>query len=190
MVENIVKHALGKYLLKDLTETSLGWICYSNKDIKIGAKYLISFNYATEVDEFDYISQFINHGNPDKIRAFYRQTNGMKILSNRFVVPGVSAFFPDLKPNSSFNVPYDFQVSGGILLPKHAPVDGFQIGSGNVETKNGTIDHTDIMDDNGVILSGYFHENDEVIERFDSIEAWITSRITQAKARFREEEMN
>lgn len=184
-LETVVEEGLGGDYLEDRVTTRLGWVCCRNTDFKLGPKYLVAFNFPTEIDEIEYISQFIRSAHRETVWRFYRCCNGMNIFGNRFSVPGVRFSSDENSGLDFFNIPYDFQVTGGILLPPHAPTDGFLIGTGHMPGDGGqTRELYDILDARGQILSGFFDESGEVVASFQRIEPWLAARVDGARRNF------
>ncbi|WP_346895897.1 hypothetical protein [uncultured Roseibium sp.] len=183
-IEEAVKKSLGPQNLSDFCETGYGWVSRVKESFMLGPRYLVSYNYPTQVDEIEYILQFSRDANRDLLRDFYRSTNGMRILSDHFVVPGVRFWTPELHGLDFFNIPLDIQVMSGFEYPRHAPVSGAVIGS-SFRTIDGTTLHLkDILADDGRIVCGFFQEDASVLETFPDFQTWIAKRIDGAKAEY------
>ena len=183
-IEKIVKDCLGSELLADLVETKFGWVARKNDDVFKGAKYLISFNHPTNEDEFDFISQYIRDADVATIKNLYKSTNGMRILGDRFVVPGVRFLTPEQEGLDFFNIPIGIDLVSGIEYPEFAPVDGAVVGSFKGYSKNSKPELLDIVTEKSNIISGYFHESEKIVSVFDGIEQWIEQRLQYAKDDF------
>ena len=183
-VEEVVLSAIDQEYLADRVMTKLGWVCLKNEDYEIGPKYLISFNYPTESNEYSYIEQFIRTADPDLVRDFYRRCNGLSIFGDAFVVPGVRFDTGTLDGLDYFNIPIDFMVLGGIDLPEHCPVEGFQIGESHLSIHGNTKKIYDVVDSKGRIISGLFDESDVVSELFTEVPQWLEKRIVDAQKAF------
>ena len=184
-LESIVEDILGRECLQGRVETRLGWICCKNTDFRLGPRWLVSFNYPTKVDEIEYISQYIRSAHRETVHRFYRSCNGMKILGNRFSVPGVRMISEKNSENDFVNIPYGFDVMGGISLPPQSPTDGFLIGVSHIEDSSGDGEKLyDILDSKGTIVSGFFDDADGVTESFHDVESWLKMRVEGARRRF------
>jgi len=172
----LITSSKGLYL-----ETRLGWLAHENNSSLPGPKYLTSFNFARFPLELDYIRQFSRSSNSEAIKTLYSQCNGMRVLNDLFVVPGVGFHTSDMHGLEFFNVPYDFQVCRGLDGPAKAPVDGLIVGISrqNDEAQNG--DLFDIVDERGRIVSGCFDNSPSVIEVENDYLTWISSRVSQAE---------
>ncbi len=183
-IEEAVKKSLGPQNLVDFCETGYGWVSRVKESFMLGPRYLISFNYPTRVDEFEYIIQFTRDANRDLLHDFYRSTNGMRILSDHFVVPGVRFLTPELDGLDFFNIPIGIDMMSGMEYPRKAPISGAVIGS-SFRTVDGTTRHlTDILADDGRIVCGFFHEDASVLETFSDFQTWIAVRIDGAKSEY------
>lgn len=177
--QSVVEDELGEEILSDRVHTRLGWVCWKNEDLASGSKYRVAYNHPTTMDEIDYISQFKRSAPIEAVRNFYRSCNGMSV-GTVFSVPGVR-FSPELNDGLEFfNIPYDFQVLGGILLPPKAPVEGLVIGATSEWDGGGYRTLYDIMDDTGDILGGYFAENESLLYRFRDPREWLATRVGYA----------
>lgn len=185
-IESIVKECLGRDYLEDKVETTYGWSSKTNSDIYLGPRFLISFNYPTTVDEIDYISQFIGDADAGTVRKFYRATNGMRILGDRFVVPGVRFYTSEMKGQDFFNVPICLKVTSGLEYPVHAPLSGAVIGVSSASCDKSRAQLLDILSGEGEIVCGRFNENSLVTSVFTNFEDWLSTRIAMAKQDFQE----
>lgn len=176
-IESVVLGGLGHHFTDRKILTNLGWVSLENPGIKYRPQYLNSFNFATDVDEIDYISQFIREANVDTVREFYRQTNGMRLLCDKFTVPGVLFHRDDFEELDFYCVALDFSNHGGFALPAHSPENGFLIGENHHKISGKTVELYDILTSSGDIISGYFNENTEVTDRYTTIHEWLSVRI-------------
>lgn len=183
-IQETVKKSLGSDLLSDCTETDYGWVSMRNDDFSLGPRYLISFNYPTKIDEIGYISQFSGEACKRLLGAFYRSTNGMRLFSDHFVVPGVHFRTAEEQGLDFFNIPIDVGLMSGKEYPGHAPVSGAVLGSSFRDMRGETHHLLDILDNEGNIVSGYFKDNPVVTERFSSFQDWISKRIPEARHEF------
>ena len=178
----LVLEALGPTILSDKITTRLGWLCSYNENYRIGPKYLVSFNYPKTSNEEKYICQFIRSSPKELIIDFYKNSNGMKIFNNYFYIPGVGLHGSDIVGLEYYNIPYDFQVSGGIDLPKMSPYDGFVIGVSKNSIINSYVPRIyDIVDGDGCIISGMFGEESNILEKFNDWSDWIFKRVHDAR---------
>lgn len=183
-IENLVRKGVGPECLSDEVETQLGWISCENLDFSLGPKYLNAFNYPTKIDEFDYISQFIGDAELDTVRAFYRQTNGMRLFSDHIVVPGVRLPPEGLSGLDFFNISLDLSVMSGIEYPQFAPVKGMVIASSFRRVSGKQCKLVDILVENNSIVGGFFTKNSIIVDHFNSFDQWMYSRTIEAKKEF------
>lgn len=183
-LESIVEACIGATIV-DRVYTRLGWLCSRNSDFLLGPRWLITFNYPMEIDEWDYISQFIRDAEPSTVRSLYRSCNGMKIANNNFIVPGIQVSSELNSDDDFFNIPYSITTCGGYLLPEKAPVNGFVAGISHVVGSQGvTRKLYDIIDSRGAIVSGFFADSEDILNSFSCLEEWIGFQTGQAISRF------
>jgi len=179
-IDTLVQKKLNEFFPAERVLCNLGWISLKNPGIKLRPDFLNAFNFATEVDEIDYISQFTRDANLDIVRKFYRQTNGMRLLGDKFGVPGVLFHRDDFSGYDFDCVALDFSNHGGFLLPALSPESGLLIGSSHRKLDGKTESIHDILTKSGAIVGGYFDVKPEVTDRFEGIEDWLSNRITGA----------
>ena len=186
-IDKLVTERLEAHFHVSKVLCNIGWVSLENPGIRYRPQYLNSFNFATEVDEIDYIRQFTRDANVDTVRWFYRQTNGMSVLGGGLFVPGVLFHRDDFEGHDFSCVPMDFSAFGGFALPEHTPVAGFQIGGGHRKAGDRWTTVYDIVTKSGEIVGGFFDGSSEVTDRFESIPKWLTTRIDQAADALKQE---
>lgn len=186
-IDKLVYRKLNEVLPSKRVLCNTGWVGLENPGIMRRPKYLNAFNFATEVDEIDYISQFIREANIDTVREFYRQTNGMRLLCDKFSVPGVLFHRDDFTGHDFDCVALDFSNHGGFALPKHSPESGFLIGGSHRKKDGKSVQLHDILTASGEIVGGLFDDSPEVADRFSTIPEWLSARIKVAAAELQRE---
>ncbi|MEP2785051.1 MAG: hypothetical protein ABJO67_16030 [Pseudoruegeria sp.] len=179
-IDKLVHRKINEVFPAERVLCNIGWVSLKNPGIKHRPEYLNAFNFATEIDEIDYISQFIRDANVDTVRDFYRQTNGMRLLCDTFFVPGVLFHRDNFGGHDFFCVALDFSNHGGFALPKRSPENGFLIGGSHRQKDGKTVNLHDILTKSGEIVGGFFDESPEVIDRFSTIPEWLSARIETA----------
>ena len=179
-IDELVYRKINEIFPAERVLCNLGWVSLKNPGIKHRPEYLNAFNFATDIDEIDYISQFIRDANIDTVRGFYRQTNGMRLLCDTFWVPGVLFHRPDFTGHDFNCVGLDFSNHGGFALPEHSPEEGFLIGGSHRQKDGSTFNLHDILTKSGEIVGGFFDESPEVTDRFSTIPEWLFARIEVA----------
>lgn len=186
-IDLLVNAKINEFFTAERVLCSIGWVSLKNTGIKYRPEYLNAFSFATEVDEIEYISQFTRDANIDVVKDFYRQTNGMRLLCDKFRVPGVLVHRDDFAGHDFDCVALDFSNHGGFSMPKYAPETGLLIG-GSQRTKDGkAVEIHDILTKSGEIIGGAFDETSEVTDRFPTIPEWLSSRIEVASTELRRE---
>ena len=183
-LESIAEESLGVAMLGDRVFTRNGWVCSRTADYISAPRWSVSFNHPLETDEWDFISQFIRDAHHGTVQGIYRSCNGVRIGNHEFCIPGVRLHSALNKGEDFFNIPYGFDVMGGLSLPSSSPVNGFLAGASHLNT-NGqpTRKLYDIVDERGLIVSGFFDDSPKVVDRFQSVESWFAARIRQAITR-------
>lgn len=179
-IDDLVYQSIGSQFQAERVFCNLGWVSLKNPGIEHRPEYLNAFNFPTEIDEIDYISQFTRDANVDIVRRFYRQTNGMRLLCGKFHVPGVLFSRPDFEGYDYYCVALDFSNHGGSALPKHSPENGFLIGESQREVNGRTLRVQDILTNSGHIVGGSFNDKPSVTDRFTTIDEWLSVRIETA----------
>ncbi|MFC4734313.1 hypothetical protein [Salipiger abyssi] len=89
----------------------------------------------------------------------------------------------DDKGADFLNKPVDFDVTGGLVLPKMSPTNGFVIGTSHApKNGDGLSVLWDIIEPGGSILTGFFDETSDAEKSFDRLEDWLAFRAVQAQA--------
>ncbi|MGR3822093.1 MAG: hypothetical protein ACU0A5_05930 [Salipiger marinus] len=179
-IDTFVQGKLNEFFPAEVVLCNIGWVSLENPGIKRRPNFLNAFNFATEADEIEYIRQFTRDANIDIVREFYRQTNGMRLLADKFSVPGV-LFHRNGFSGYDFNcVALDFSNHGGFALPAHSPESGLVIGRSHRRFGERTDILHDILTKSGEIIGGYFDAEPKVTDRFECIDSWLLDRITGA----------
>ena len=179
-IDTLVQKNINDFFPAERVLCNIGWISLKNPGLMHRPEYLNAFNFATDIDEIDYISQFTRDADIDIVREFYRQTNGMRLFADRFCVPGVLFHRNDFYGNDFNCVALDFSNHGGFALPSHSPQTGLLIGQSH-RSLDGKFERLyDILTNSGEIIGGYFDANPEVTDRFESIDDWLCYRIAGA----------
>ncbi len=185
-IEDIVENALGERCLSDRVKTRRGWLCHSNNDPRLGPKYLCKFNYPTEADEIEYISQFIGSADKETVQEIYRQINGLSVYTSCFLMPGVLLspdFFDGL---DYFNIATDVSKVSGHEYPAKSPLRGFLLGRSVVLAGGSERRLYVILTGDQMIISGFFDDESDVTETFGDLSIWLENRISAAKRTFHE----
>ena len=186
-IDTLVQRKLNEFFPAERVLCNIGWVSLKNPGIKRRPDFLNAFNFATEVDEIDYISQFTRDANLDIVREFYRQTNGMRLLADKFSVPGVLFHRNDFSGCDFYCVALDFSNHGGFALPSLCPESGLLIGSSHRRLDGKTEPLHDILTKSGEIIGGYFDAAPMVTDRFESLDDWLSDRITGAAKELRKD---
>jgi hypothetical protein len=183
-LQSIVEESLGVAMLEDRVFTRNGWVCFRTTDYISSPRWGVSFNHPLEIDEWAFISQFIRGAHDGTVQSIYRSCNGVRIGHNEFCIPGVRLHSALNKGEDFFNIPYGFDVMGGLSLPPLTPVNGFLAGASHLHaTGQPTRKFYDVVDEKGIIISGFFDDSPNVLESFQSVEGWFAARIGQAITR-------
>ena len=178
----IVSSLRDEYVSKPV-RTRRGWISLSNVRPELGPPWLIAFNNPTDLDEESYVSQFYRDADPATSRSVHRSCNGVRLFGTRFQIPGVNFLSSDDKGADFLNKPVDFDVAGGLVLPKMSPTNGFVMGTSHAPQNGGRPSVLwDIVEPGGSILTGFFDETSKTEKSFERMEDWLAFRAVQAQA--------
>lgn len=169
-IDELVHQKINSFFPAERVLCNIGWVSLKNPGIKRRPDFLNAFSFATEVDEIDYISQFTRDANLDIVSDFYRQTNGMRLLADKFSVPGVLFHRNDFNGYDFNCVALDFSNHGGFALPELSPESGLLIGRSHRKLDGKTEIIHDILTKSGEIIGGYFDIRTEVTDRFEGID--------------------
>lgn len=183
-VDELVRQSCDAAVSSARVVSTLGWVSLKNPGLKHRPNFLSSFNFATEHDEIDYISQFTREADLDIVRKFYRGTNGMRLFADKFVVPGVLFQRDNFSELDFYCVAIDISVKGGFALPTHSPENGFLIGVSQIALDRKWVRQYDILTKSGEIVGGYFDNSPRVADHFKSIDNWLSDRIYSAAKSF------
>lgn len=175
---------MGKDQVSDLLKTKLGWVSLKNDDVKIGPKYLNSFNHPVAFKYYEHIIDASNLKIKDIIRTIFTHTNGMRLFSDRFALYGVRLPPDGLRELDFFNIALDFSYYNEFEYPLNAPDDGILVGTSLSENGRDEIRLHDVITNECEIVSGFFDENAEVVEMFRDVDDWISTKVAQARSNF------
>ena len=186
-IDELVFRKISEHFRIERVHCNLGWVSLQNPGMKYRPEYLNAFNFATDVDEIEYISQFARDAKLDVVRDFYRQTNGMRLLCDKFAVPGVLFHRDDFIGMDFDCVALDFSNHGGFVLPKHSPENGLLIGRSHREIDGVTVNLHDILTKTGEVVGGFFDETPTVKDKFATIPEWLSARVEVAARELKQE---
>lgn len=183
-IDSLLREEVTSLVGDDIIETNHGWVAGLNEDFRLGPKYLCAFNYPTQIDQIDYISQFAGDADIDFVQRFYRSTNGLRFFGTGFFIPGVRLHPETMVDLDFFNCPTGVEVTSGFHFPEYSPETGFVIGHCHIWKDGETVLRPEVLTAHGSIISGCFHEAPHILEEFNDLEEWLINRTRQAHREF------
>ncbi len=153
----------------DLVRTESGYLADHRPEIAPLA-YSIKVNNGLPDHEIDLIIAISRGAHEPTVRELYRNFNGLDFGMSKFTIYGLVVQLDRSDFHNIQNIPYNIETIQTYGRPEYAPELGCIFATSKSE---GRKKHFHLIDSEGAILAGEFHENSYVAEVYEELDEWL-----------------